>query len=247
MILSISLVLAAIAAVSPALAQIEETESPLTTEEEMRLLDFASALAEPPLVEIRANLMAPTTLYIVELLPAEKSRIDDLIRRAEEEIGLSGYVSVEMPKERWYSNVSCGTFAADNNSSYWQHPEGEAPDGCPHEDGTSHEGTVYADGNVFISFSKDSAKLLYVIYDVKCTYNGSENGTENCQTELEQFSGFYGGMFSEKYGHNTKDNDFDPWNKSWLYVGVTVIVAGVGYTFWRRKTKAEKAANADGL
>lgn len=233
-LLVVAVVFVVISFAAPALAQ--EEKSPLTPEEETKLLDLASALAEPPHMEIKAVLTPPATFYTVQLVPAEKKRIDDLIKQAKE-FGLSGSVDVSIDEERWRTGVACGTFNAGDSISTWVHPEGTPPSACPHEDGASHAGTIGAPGSVHLTFGKDGVTVLRVISVFMCSYSGSESGTEPCETELEQFSGFYGGMFSERYGFSTNDNSGDIWNTAWIYVGVTLVIAGTGFVFFRRKPK----------
>jgi hypothetical protein len=222
-------------------APVSAKDSPLTAEQEVELLDIASAFAEPPAVEVAANLLAPTTFYAVRFATAEKARIETLVARAKE-AGFSMSVRVETSEDDWNEKISCGVFSRGYSDAGWSHPEGEPPKGCPHEEGTSHTGTISVKPTVHLGMvpANGTTTVLTAMWEIKCTYEGSESGTTACTSELESFGGFYGAMFSERYGFSTEDNDVDPWNKAWVYVGVTVVIGGLGYAFFRRKTSAER-------
>lgn len=71
------------------------------------------------------------------------------------------------------SSVSCGTFTAGtanstdsipDNQAVWSHPNGTGTGQCPHDQGSSHPGTIV------VKVSDGRGNL------VRCTYSGSESG-----------------------------------------------------------------------
>ncbi len=97
----------------------------------------------PPIVKpIHANLVAPVTIYTVEATDPDGDQLT----------------------YRWDGDVACGLFHDSVvESATWAHPNEIPPFGCPHEDGTSHDGSIM----VHVSDGKDS---------VLCSYDGSESG-----------------------------------------------------------------------
>ncbi len=68
---------------------------------------------------------------------------------------------------RWGGSVSCGSYAppasAGATTAQWSHQDGDPPN-CPHDQGTSHPGTV-------------SVRVSDGTATITCTYEGSESGT----------------------------------------------------------------------
>ncbi|HVF53573.1 MAG TPA: hypothetical protein VNC78_08180, partial [Actinomycetota bacterium] len=71
------------------------------------------------------------------------------------------------------SSISCGTFTPGtaspdddipDNNARWSHPNGTGVGQCPHDQGTSHTGSIVVE-----VFDEDG-------HIVRCTYSGSESG-----------------------------------------------------------------------
>ena len=76
----------------------------------------------PEAGSIQAELMAPTTMYSVHASDPDGDELS----------------------YEWSADIGCGTFQAQRNSTAasWTHPNGTSRGECPHEDGSSHEGTI---------------------------------------------------------------------------------------------------------
>ncbi len=109
----------------------------------------------PPTVDpIHANLFPPTTTYAVEATDPDGDPL----------------------QYHWERDIACGVFIGSGPSASWSHPEGVAPLGCPHEDGTSHDGVV-------------SVHVTDGTHYVLCSYTGSESGDgAQCITNAPEYS-----------------------------------------------------------
>jgi len=156
---------------------------------------YAQKDNKPPQVEpIRGILNPPTTTYTVKAIDPEGKPL----------------------KYEWQMQLECGTYKISNSpTASWTHPEGPPPTGCPHEDGTSHVGTI----TVYVS---DDAST------VTCYYEGSETGVgSSC-------------VVDERRNPNspTVVSSVDS-NSNFLLFGLLIILAIsiVAYYFYPRKAK----------
>ena len=140
-----------------------EQTSPLTDEMEQKLSAFAVQLSTPPSIVLKATLRPPETVYGVELKDAAYEEMISFLA------GQQLYTSTTYPgATEWTMDISCGT--AQNYTGtgdqtiivlgrrVWSHPDG--PGGCPHEEGTSHKGTISVTGDWSMSIQKDNVDLI---------------------------------------------------------------------------------------
>lgn len=131
----------------------------------------------------------------------------------------------------WSMKLSCGTYKAGKEpTASWTHPEGPAPDGCPHEDNTSHVGTI----TVKVSDANATAT---------CSYEGSETGIgKECIVETKQTT-----TAQTSQTNQTEIAATASGSSFWLpSVILILIVAGIasGLYFWRAK-KPKRACDKE--
>ena len=122
----------------------------------------------------------------------------------------------------------------------WSHPEGKPPGGCPHADGTDHDGTITAKGSYGFIVSKQdgSESLLETSWTFTCTYaDGSVSGKVSCEEKLFNLGGRYGNLVRADVAEEVRSTQD---RASGTYIGLTVmtvIVIGgvVFYGFKRRR------------
>lgn len=155
----------------------------------------ASGANRPPQAEpMRAQLFAPVTYFSVVAMDPDNDPLT----------------------YSWQGNISCGIFNAGTGpTASWSHPNGNPPNGCPHDQGTSHPGVI----TVQISDGRD--------HTVVCTYEGSESGNGPlCSGASPSFGGFSGMTPSYSYNYNNYSN-----GDGWI-----VILVAVAFLWWWIRT-----------
>lgn len=218
-------------------AQTTTSPSPLPEEAERAMLSFVSQLSTPPNIVMTATLQPPRTIYGAELRdPGYDNAIGSLA-------GNRLFVTTTLPGvTEWTMDISCGT--AQNYTEYgetkvivlgrrvWSHPDG--PGGCPHEEGTSHKGTISVAGDYSMNIMWGEEKLLSATWAFTCSYEGSETGTAQCEERVVKWEGRYGSMPEGSSGNGPRTVIVI------VITTIVILVGGIAITLKVRRETTEK-------
>lgn len=209
---------------------------PLPDALERQVAAFAFQLTTPPRVVMVAELQPPLTVYGAELR-------DEAYERAIGELVANDlFTSTQLPGVvEWIFDISCGTVQNYSGSGattlillgrrVWSHPDG--PGGCPHEEGTSHAGTIRVSGSYSMALDTSGQRLLEATWSYTCVYEGSEGGISECEEKLERWEGRYG----TAVGGEPDDTN----RPVTVIVGtIIILVAGIAVTLKVRRRHEEK-------
>jgi hypothetical protein len=221
----------------------EQREAVLTPQEESALTAFAASLSEPLQVELEAQLLPPQTRYTTGFAKGE-------LETFQKALSSSGALRLSIPfteVHEWDVKISCGTWKEvkndDGGEMSWSHPEGKPPGGCPHADGTDHDGTITAQGSYGFIVSKQdgSESLLETSWTFTCTYaDGSVSGKAPCEEKLFSWGGRYGKLVRADVAEEVRSTQD---RASGTYIGLTVmtviVVSGVVFYGFKRRRKQQ--------
>jgi len=249
---------------APALAA--PSEDWISDEQEKLLTAFAAHLTDDAgLFAIRAELKPPRTTFTVDFSPKfQQETKADVEALRKEIVHVRAFVDTRPAFEghpagsgQWTADISCGTFKTgfENSFAFWEHPEGPPPDGCRHEDGTSHRGTIAFEGTVWVLAAQydnydgiersTGPEMLSAMWRVRCTYEGSETGTgPTCEQTLVHWDGLEGvGSLATPPAESVLDDvDTPPEPKpgTWAayFAAAAALAAATGWALHRWGQKA---------
>ncbi len=200
---------------------------PLNPGQEDALRNFAVSLLTPPNVLFKVTLKPPITTYRAEFAKEDYDQLNQRVREVfaagkfgDDTVAYIQMSWIEPYVREWKPSISCGTWQDSNfvGAKQWSHPDTQ-PGGCPHDQGTSHPGTVVAIGDYEITLhtsgnDNQSIELLKANISFTCTYEGSESGVGQCEESIKSWSG--------RYAPNSSGLDFG----STQIIIISIIVGG---------------------